>query len=109
MNVHANDEAGFLAACANGHVEVVRELLALTGDRAVDLHSMHGRRGAGVMSFRAACTNGHVEVVRWLVREGGADPNQGDEQGRTAVLVAAEGGHREVAKWLVCEGGADPA
>ncbi len=52
---------GFRAACEHGHVGVVRELLALTGDRRVDVHAEDED------AFRAACYGGHVDVVRELL------------------------------------------
>ncbi len=44
-----------------GHVDVVRELLALTGDRRVDVH-VDDEGG-----FRGACLRGHLGVVRELL------------------------------------------
>ena len=49
------------AACRGGHVEVVRLLLSLQGDRRMEVHA------GGEDAFRDACSCGHVEVVRLLV------------------------------------------
>ena len=51
----------FLAACASGQLQLVRALLALTGDRCVDVQVM------GEEAFRHACANGHLGVVRELL------------------------------------------
>ena len=48
----------------------MRELLALTGPRAVDVHARDWLGPEG--GFRGACKNGHLEVVRELLAlEGG--------------------------------------
>jgi len=51
----------FWNACENGYLDVVREMLALQGDRAVDVHA------GGVYGFQLACENGHLDVVRELL------------------------------------------
>ena len=58
--------AKFRLACANGQLDVVRELLALQGDRAVDVHAQNE------YAFRAACANDHMPVVRELLALEGA-------------------------------------
>jgi len=56
----------FWNACGNDHLDVVRELLALQGDRAVDVHANNE------LAFRWACANGHMPVVRELLALEGA-------------------------------------
>ena len=53
-----------------------------------------------------ACEKGHEEVVRVLVEEGGADVNQGDDNGRTPCFMAAMNGHVDIIR-LLHEYGAD--
>jgi hypothetical protein len=36
---HTGYEAAFRVACLDGHLDVVRELLSLEGERAVNVHS----------------------------------------------------------------------
>ena len=71
--------AEFVAACAEGKLVRVRELLSLTGDEAVDVHvegSVVVRSrvcGQGPeAAFRWACTNGHLDIVRELLGLTGA-------------------------------------
>ncbi|XP_064391903.1 uncharacterized protein LOC135339643 isoform X3 [Halichondria panicea] len=47
-----------------------------------------------------ACKTGDVGVVQ-LALEGGADPNQADEDNRTALRVASSNGHDEVVRVLL--------
>ena len=58
-----------------------------------------------VPTLVAAASNGHTDVVHALVNHG-ADVNQTDEKGRTAVSVATKAGHLEIVQLLV-EKGAD--
>ena len=58
-----------------------------------------------VPTLVAAASNGHKDVVHALVNHG-ADVNQTDEKGRTAVSVATKAGHLEIVQLLV-EKGAD--
>jgi ankyrin repeat protein len=52
-----------------------------------------------------ACANGHAAVASLLL-ERGADVNQADRNGATALHIACESGHTEVAT-LLLEHGAD--
>ncbi len=51
----------FRAACACGNVELLRDLLALTGNRTVDVHA------GDEEGFHEACAGGHLGVVRELL------------------------------------------
>ena len=57
--------AVFLAACRTGHADLLRKLLALEGDCAVDVHT--GNDDGPEAGFRAACVHGHIDVVRELL------------------------------------------
>ena len=52
-----------------------------------------------------ASARGHLEVAQ-LLFEAGADKDQGQEDGSTALMWASENGHLEVVR-LLCEAGAD--
>jgi len=91
--------AGFSKACECGHVAVVRGLLALSGNRTVDLHAMNG----GV--FIAACCIGHLDVVRHLLGLTGdrrVDVHAEDEK---AFLDACYNGHADVVHELLALSG----
>jgi len=55
------DSACFRAACAGGHADVVRYLLSLEGDLAVDPTARQSE------AFREACARGHTGVVQVLL------------------------------------------
>ncbi|CAE7539547.1 unnamed protein product [Symbiodinium sp. KB8] len=99
MNVPSLAEAGFRLACYNGHIDVVCELLALTGDRAVDVHAgFDGRPGAG---FWIACANGHIEVVHELLTLSEHREVDVHVDGEDGFRVACEHGHVDVVRELL--------
>jgi hypothetical protein len=57
VDVHADDNGAFRAACRNGHLETVKWLVGLGG---VDVHADNDYP-------LGACRNGKLEVVRWLL------------------------------------------
>jgi len=61
-NTPAEDlPAAFVGACKTGDEVMVREMLALTGDRRVDVHAEEED------AFRWACWKGHVNVIHELL------------------------------------------
>lgn len=54
-------------------------------------------------SLLAAAAGGHRDAVKRLL-DMGADPNAGDESGRTALHRAAAGGHNDTASYLIKRG-----
>ena len=64
LGVSASSTA-FVQACKWGHLDVVRELLSLGGDRRVDVHA-EDRQGPEA-PLRAACLMGRLDVVRELL------------------------------------------
>ena len=54
-----------MTACKEGQLEKVRELPALTGAEAVDVHVVDG--DGPEAAFRAACSKGHTDIVRELL------------------------------------------
>ena len=73
-----------MLACANGHAEVVRELLQHdTVDRNAQLYS-------GAASLFMASQNGDVVVIRALLRHDDVDVNSHRDSGAAALHVASE-------------------
>ena len=59
-NQQLNEEA-IRKACEHGHIENVKSLLALEGDRKINVHANDDE------AFRMACRNGRTEVVKLLL------------------------------------------
>ncbi len=71
-------------AAQNGHVEVVRLLLARKG---VEVNKSAAGR---VTALYFASQEGHVEVVRLLLARQGIDVNKTAHHGATALIVASQ-------------------
>lgn len=84
-------------ASENGHLEIVRLLLA---DDRVD------PSGDANYAIQMASQNGHVEVVRLLLADGRADPSANDNK---AIRKAIENEHIKVVKLLLADGRVDPS
>jgi len=54
-------DAAFQAACYEGQLGIVRKLLALSGDRRVDVHAQLE------WAYHMACEYGRLDVVRELL------------------------------------------
>jgi ankyrin repeat protein len=92
--------ARFIAACKDGHAEIVAQLLKADPDLA------RARDAEGSTGLHAAAARGHVDVVRLLLRYG-ADPNARDTGDNASPLhFAAGGGHLETTRALL-DAGAD--
>lgn len=76
-----------MAASANGHLPIVRILLA-HGKPDVNDADKYGQT-----ALWRACCNGHSQVVRALLMEGKASLTLADQKGRTAKDIAREEGH----------------
>ena len=105
------EQTALIWAAAEGHAEVVAELLAAGADFQTTLAS-------GFTPLLFAVRNGHLEVVKTLVKAG-ADVNQQIEPesdwrhmgyrarlrpGATALHVAVENGHFELGAYLLAAG-----
>lgn len=84
-------------AAAEGDLRTVNALL----DRGASPDS-RGVDGVRPAIVEAACS-GASEVVKTLVQRG-ADVNQRDSEGRTALTRAREGGHSQIVKMLLASG-----
>ena len=102
VNVNwADDEfcqAPLHAASINGHVEVVKLLLAHP-----DIN-VNVRSNAGQTPFSKGCSLGHVSVVEVLLKDPRVDVLLDDNNGCTPLWWASFNGHHEVIEWLVASG-----
>ena len=95
------DEDAILAACENGHTEVVRLLLEYGADARVS--------GIGFRTpFGEAIRNGHAEIVRLLIDDYGVEVDLGlSAHGLSAIqplIRATAAGHLEVVRVLLARG-----
>eukprot|EP00899_Mesostigma_viride_P011736 jgi/Mesvir1/20563/Mv06235-RA.5 len=103
LNIETSMAAQLAAACAQGDVRAVEELLAQRADPA------HRDEESGLYPLHVAAEHGHAVVVRALLEKSvlPLNVNQVDEWGRTAVHAAALHGHAKVVKILALEGKAN--
>ena len=87
-------------ASQQGHLDVVRELLARGAD-------VNARRNAGATALHHASWKGHAEVVRELLSRGAA-VNARASNGRTPLINACDKGQLAAAT-LLLDAGADLA
>jgi ankyrin repeat protein len=69
--------------------------------------AQQGLRCVCVEPLLQATLAGKLEVVRYLVIELGADVNQADEDGCTALYIAARKGHESLVRFIIKELGVD--
>ena len=86
-------KAAIRAACEHDHLDVVRHLLGLTGDRTVDVHTW------GEVAFRTACSGGHLDVVRELLGLTGACTVNVHALQENAFQLACQNGHLDHASY----------
>lgn len=98
-----NDIGGSLgtalvAACHQGHHEVVDEILRAVPDTmAFDYHD----------SLQAAAENGHLDTVQMLVLHG-VPPGHAADQYGSAIYAASVGGDSSIVRYLLNESGDTP-
>jgi ankyrin repeat protein len=78
----------------NGHVGVVRQLLALD-----NVHP-NTKDEDGWTPLMIAADKGHESVVRLLLQQQDVNPNSKDENGWTPMMIAAYNGHKPVVRLL---------
>lgn len=83
IDVHHRRDGAIRIACRNGHTGIVRRLLALTGDRALNVGEYGGR------AFFDACAGGHVDIVKLLLAHEQRDVFPYEE----SRLIACGNGH----------------
>ena len=60
-DIRVGDEMAFRNACYYGHMEVIKLLLSLEGDRRIDVHAGYNS------ALKSACEGGHLDVVKLLL------------------------------------------
>jgi uncharacterized protein len=107
------EESALMWASAEGHLEVVKALLAAGADPNLKAHvaTITERKNAdhpsgGFTALMFAVRNGHADVARALI-QGGADPKLTNADGATATVVAIVNDRFDLAKELL-DLGADP-
>lgn len=86
-------------AAANGHLEVVKQLINHGTD-------MEAPDSTGKTALLLACENRHPDVAKYLIRQG-VDVFVRNNRGYSALYIAAEIGDLELVE-LLLEYGADP-
>lgn len=89
-NIHAKDEAALRLAARNGHIDIVKFLVA----QGADIHADDDD------ALRVAAEFGQLDIVRYLVDQG-ADVHARDD---FALRWAASKGHLDIVKFLVRKG-----
>ena len=73
INIHKNDEEGFILACFNGYLHIVEYLTNLykinTDYKIINIHSRDEE------GFRWACMRGYLHIVKYLLSIGSYFPN----------------------------------
>jgi len=95
-----SDGCVFLAACAAGDKEEVKNLIS----RGTDIDTANVD---GLTALHQACIDDNLDMVEFLVAHG-ADVNRGDNEGWTPLHATASCGFLSIAKFLL-EAGADVA
>lgn len=85
-------------AAGLGHLEVVQISL---DRKEVDLNSTDTISGHGYTPLLRAAMHGHHQVVQLLLDQEGVDVNKNDNEGRSALSLAAGNGHEKVAGLLL--------
>jgi len=91
----ANGSTPLQASCANGHIDIVKLLLA---QNKININS---RRNDGSTNLYIACQKGCLNVVDALLDANGLLPNLARHDGMTPFMVAAQAGYLEIVK-IMC-------
>ena len=97
-NVIEDSQAKLYVACQRGEFAIARRCVKYGADP--DRPNEHG-----FTPLFLACENGHFDVALFLVRDCGADVDEGaSASGRTPLHEACYGGHLELCKMLLAFG-----
>lgn len=92
MNIRSLTPANFLEAIIHGDSEQVKSWLLLNHDNP-DMINVHGSNG--VPALNLAITHQHTEIALMMINTD-ADANMTDQEGKSALLAAAEAGNMAV-------------
>lgn len=102
---------GLHMACANGHVDCVRALLAPAPPSSASSPAGRGVRmdvnkanKSGATPLMEACRSGSIEIVQMLLGVDGVALNKEDNFDQSALIHAAVAGHRDIVKVLLVNG-----
>jgi ankyrin repeat protein len=84
------------AASGEGHLDIVRALLAEGAD-------VNAKTNDGTTALLLASRNGHLDVVQVVLAKG-AEVNAKDNKGVTALMGASVAGHLEIVQALLAKG-----
>jgi len=88
VDIHADDEQAFRAACMNGHLAIAQWLWDLS-NATIDIHAYDDN------AFRMACEYGFVDVAQWLWQL-----DRPDVYLTSCFVAACTNGQLHVAQWL---------
>jgi len=90
-----NNNQAFITACSNGSIEIIKMLLALEGERAINPVDQHNE------AFINACTNGHQEIVELLLSLKGKYEVDPSDQDNKAFIRACSYGNLNIVRLLL--------
>lgn len=93
------DEYTLLEACLEYDFEAVQNIL---DDTPTD-EELNERDQSGKTALCHACASGLLPIVQLLSEVSGVDVNQGDKEGNTPLIFAAQAGYREIVRILLHE------
>ncbi|TDZ19200.1 Ankyrin repeat-containing protein [Colletotrichum orbiculare MAFF 240422] len=93
-------------AAGNGHLDVVKALIAALDARPADEKKAYVDAGNefGNTGLHWACLGGHLEVVKFLVEQG-ASPAVANAKDQIPLDSALFNGKRDVADWFLAQSG----
>lgn len=95
--------SALMLAAANGHTEIVKDLIGLGAEVNVKTKNTLTSYGALTPLIAASLYNGNAEIVKALLAAG-ADVEARDMHGETALMLASFKGKIDIAKTLVAGG-----
>ena len=103
LDVHWENQLSYFqtalhTASVNGHVDVVKLLLAHPNIK-VNLRQQYGRT-----PFALSCANGNEAVIRVLLKDSRIDITLADHAERTPLWIASCSGHDKAIEWLIASG-----